>query len=67
MAIGHVKWFNPTKMYGFIVPEGGGGDIFVHMRQIEKSGLSGLAEGQKVRYDLVTTKGKTSAGNLQLI
>lgn len=67
MAIGKVKWFNPTKGYGFIEPNESGPDVFVHIRQVERSGLTGLAEGQHVSYDLVKTHGRTSAGNIQLV
>jgi CspA family cold shock protein len=66
MANGTVKWFNPTKGFGFIQPEGGNTDVFVHITALEKAGLRTLEEGQKVTYDLVTDKGKTSAGNLKL-
>lgn len=64
MATGTVKWFNPNKGYGFIVPDGGGADVFVHVSALEKAGLSTLTEGQKLSYELVNSKGKTSAGNL---
>lgn len=66
MATGTVKWFNPTKGYGFIQPEQGGADVFVHISALEQAGLSGLNEGQRLSYELVTNKGKTSAGNLKL-
>jgi len=66
MATGIVKWFNPTKGFGFIQPESGGADVFVHISAVEKAGLRSLNEGQKVSYELVTDKGKTSAGNLQV-
>lgn len=66
MATGTVKWFNPTKGFGFIQPDQGGQDVFVHISALEKAGLRSLNEGQKVSYELVTEKGKTSAGNLQL-
>ena len=67
MAKGTVKWFNPTKGYGFIQPSGGGGkDVFVHISAVEKAGLSTLNEGQTVEYELVTNRGKTSAENLKV-
>ncbi|MCE2927521.1 MAG: cold-shock protein [Rickettsiales bacterium] len=66
MATGIVKWFNPTKGFGFIQPDQGGGDVFVHISAVERAGLSSLNEGQKVSYDLATNKGKTSAANLKL-
>ena len=66
MAIGSVKWFNPSKGYGFIAPEDGSKDVFVHISAVERAGLSGLNEGQKISYELATAKGKTSAANIQL-
>lgn len=66
MANGTVKWFNPTKGFGFIQPDVGGTDVFVHISAVEKAGLRSLDEGQKVSYELVTDKGKTSAGNLKI-
>lgn len=66
MATGTVKWFNPTKGFGFIQPESGGADVFVHISAVEKAGMRSLDEGQKISYELVTDKGKTSAGNLKL-
>ena len=66
MANGTVKWFNPTKGFGFIEPENGGTDVFVHISAVERAGLNSLNEGQKVSYELVTDKGKTSAGNLKV-
>ena len=67
MASGTVKWFNPTKGYGFIQPAGGGGkDVFVHISAVERAGLSTLNEGQKVDYELVANKGKESAENLKV-
>ena len=66
MANGTVKWFNPTKGFGFIEPENGGTDVFVHISAVERAGLRTLNEGQKLSYELVTDKGKTSAGNLQV-
>ncbi len=67
MAIGIVKWFNPAKGYGFIEPEDGSKDVFVHISAVEKAGLSLLNEGQRVSYDLVSGQGgKTAADNLAL-
>lgn len=66
MASGTVKWFNATKGYGFITPDQGGADVFVHISAVEKAGLRGLNDGQKVSFDLVSEKGKTSAANLKL-
>jgi CspA family cold shock protein len=65
MSTGTVKWFNGTKGFGFIQPDNGGADVFVHISAVERAGLKGLNEGQKISYDLVTEKGKTSAGNLK--
>lgn len=67
MANGIVKWFNPTKGYGFIQPEQGGNDVFVHISALERAGLSNLQEGQRLSYELATEKGKTSAVNLKLL
>jgi CspA family cold shock protein len=67
MANGTVKWFNPTKGYGFIAPEQGGGDVFVHISALEAAGLRTLNDGQKVSYELATNKGKTSAVNIKLL
>lgn len=68
MAIrGTVKWFNPTKGFGFIEPEDGSKDAFVHISAVERSGLSGLNEGQKVTFDLISGRdGKMAAENLAL-
>jgi CspA family cold shock protein len=66
MATGTVKWFNGTKGFGFIKPDAGGADVFVHISAVEKAGLRGLAEGQKVEYELTTERGKTAATNLKL-
>ena len=66
MATGIVKWFNATKGYGFIQPDDGGRDVFVHISAVEKAGFSGLAEGAKVSYEIVSDRGKQSAGNLRL-
>ena len=65
MATGTVKWFNPTKGFGFIEPEEGGNDVFVHISAVEQAGLRTLNEGQKISYELQEEKGKTSAGNIQ--
>ena len=66
MAIGIVKWFNPTKGYGFIQPETGGKDVFVHITAVHKAGLDTLNEGAKVSYELVANRGKESAENLRV-
>jgi len=68
MANGTVKWFNPTKGYGFIAPEDGSKDVFVHISAVERSGMSSLNEGQRVSFDLERgQQGKTSAVNLKSI
>jgi cold shock protein len=66
MPIGTVKWFNPTKGYGFIQPQGGGKDVFVHISAVERAGLSTLNEGQTVEYQEASNRGKTSAENLRV-
>lgn len=66
MANGTVKWFNPTKGYGFIQPQGGGKDVFVHISAVERAGLSTLNEGQAIEYEEVANRGKTSAENLKV-
>ena len=67
MAMGTVKWFNTTKGYGFIKPDAGGSDVFVHISAVEKAGYTGLAEGSKISYELMTTRtGKTAAENLRI-
>ena len=68
MAKGTVKWFNPTKGFGFIEPEDGGKDAFVHISAVERSGLAGLNEGQKVSFDLVAGRdGRSAAENLTVL
>jgi CspA family cold shock protein len=66
MARGTVKWFNTQKGFGFIQPEEGGRDVFVHISAVERAGLSSLNEGQQVEYEIVTDRGKQSAGNLKV-
>ncbi|MBB5050056.1 CspA family cold shock protein [Afipia massiliensis] len=64
--MGTVKWFNSTKGFGFIQPDDGGKDVFVHISAVEKAGLSNLNEGAKVSYDVVPNRGKESAENLRV-
>ena len=66
MAIGTVKWFNSQKGYGFIQPEDGSKDVFVHISAVERAGLSTLNEGQTVQYEVVSNRGKESADNLKV-
>lgn len=66
MANGTVKWFNGTKGYGFIQPEQGGRDVFVHISALERAGLRALNEGQRLSYELATNNGKESAVNLKV-
>jgi CspA family cold shock protein len=66
MQKGTVKWFNPTKGYGFIKPSSGDKDVFVHISAVERAGLRTLNEGQEVEYELVTNRGRTSAENLKV-
>jgi CspA family cold shock protein len=66
VAIGTVKWFNPSKGFGFIQHDSGGKDVFVHISAVEKAGLSTLNEGAKVSYEAVANRGKESAENLRL-
>jgi CspA family cold shock protein len=67
MSIGTVKWFNEQKGFGFIQPDNGGQDAFVHISAVERAGMSSLVEGQKISYEMETDKrsGKQAAGNLQ--
>ena len=67
MANGTVKWFNPNKGYGFIKPDDGGKDIFVHISAVERAGINTLSEGQKISFETATNKGKISAANLKVI
>lgn len=64
MATGTVKFFNSQKGFGFITPDEGGKDVFVHISAVEKAGMRSLGEGQKVGYEVVTERGKTAASNL---
>ena len=66
MATGTVKWFNSTKGFGFIAPDDGTSDVFVHVSSLERAGIRFLNEGQRITFDLATNKGKTSAANLKL-
>ena len=66
MATGKVKWFNPTKGYGFIQPTGGGQDVFVHISAVERAGLTTLNENQTVEFEVVSNRGKSSAENLKV-
>jgi len=67
MPTGTVKWFNPTKGYGFIQPEGSGEDVFVHISALEKAGVTTLTEGQRVSYEVVTERGKKAASELKIV
>lgn len=67
MAKGTVKWFSPKKGYGFIKPDDGGDDVFVHVSALEKAGLDNLADGQKVSFEIAVHKGKNTAANLQVL
>ena len=66
MATGTVKWFNATKGFGFIQPSEGGKDVFVHVSAVERAGLNGLNEGQKVSYEVATERGRSAAVNLKV-
>ena len=67
MANGKIKWFNMKKGYGFIEPENGEKDVFIHISALEKAGINFLTENQKISYEVNQTKGKLSAGNIKLI
>lgn len=67
MAEGTVKWFNSTKGFGFIQPAEGGNDVFVHISAVQRAGLQGLNDGQKVSYELQTERGKTAAVDIKLL
>jgi CspA family cold shock protein len=67
MATGVVKFFNSQKGFGFIQPQDGGNDVFVHISAVERAGMSNLNEGQKLSYDVVSERGKLAAANLQSI
>ncbi len=67
MATGTVKWFNSTKGFGFIQPEDGGKDVFVHISAVERAGLRGLNEGQRVGYELTEERGKVAAVDLKAL
>ncbi len=67
MPTGTVKWFNPMKGYGFIEPDDGGKDVFVHISKVEQAGMGTLNEGQKISYEIATEGGKTSAANLKAV
>ena len=65
MASGTVKWFNATKGFGFIQPDGGGKDVFVHISAVERAGMRSLSEGQKISYEIQTERGREAAVNLK--
>jgi CspA family cold shock protein len=66
VATGTVKWFNATKGFGFIQPQGGGKDVFVHISAVQRAGLTGLNEGQQIEYEIVENRGRESAENLKV-
>ncbi|HXQ50604.1 MAG TPA: cold-shock protein [Stellaceae bacterium] len=67
MALGTVKWFNTQKGFGFIEPSDGTKDVFVHISAVQRAGLASLNEGQKVRYEIVTERGKQAADHISLV
>jgi cold shock protein len=67
MAIGIVKWFNPTKGYGFVTPDDGGNDVFLHISEVEKAGIKRLDEGQKVKFEIVTNRGREAAADIETV
>ncbi len=68
MATGNVKWFNPAKGFGFIAPQDNGKDVFIHISALERAGISGLAEGQRIEYELAAGRdGRSSAENVRLV
>ena len=67
MPTGMVKWFNPVKGFGFIVPDDGGSDVFVHVTAVEQAGIDGLQENQKIEYELIDNRGRTAAGNVKAV
>jgi len=67
MPTGTVKWFNSMKGYGFIEPDDGGKDVFVHISAVERAGMGTVNEGQKISYEIATERGRTSAANLQAV
>lgn len=67
MATGTVKWFNNKKGFGFIIPDAGGQDVFVHISAVQKAGMRTLDEGAKISYELISERGKTVAGELKLL
>lgn len=67
MATGTVKWFNETKGYGFISPDNGGNDVFVHISAVQAAGLQGLADGQKVEFEITENRGKDAASDIKVV